>query len=312
MLIRRFRPGDEAGQVRVYNAATAALPAYKPASTEEVARRYRGPGADPEARFYALDGDSDEVVAYCLYNPNGRVSYPWCLPGHDAARVPLFETMLDAMREEGFESVWAAYRADWPPVLDFLKSHGFKADREMINYLAETEGLPRVPPPRGMTVGPLRRDDLPRLIEVGRGLFRDDPAHLGAFYWDNPYFGPESCFALRPIGGGEIAGAGLVVADPTFADPSKVDPMMPCFRLGAMGTEAERLKRINGVVSFAFTDDAVGAALLSEAARRLVEAGVTLAAAQAPSDRAELVAFYDWFFKRQGAFPVLSRRLDRP
>ena len=50
-------------------------------------------------------------------------------------------------------------------------------------------------------------------------------------------------------------------------------------------------------------------ALLSDAARRLEAAGLSHMAAQVPSDCPRLVAFCDRFFRRQGAFPVLTLRL---
>ena len=41
------------------------------------------------------------------------------------------------MKERGIPEAWAAYRADWSPVLDFLRGHGFIDKRKMINYVAE-------------------------------------------------------------------------------------------------------------------------------------------------------------------------------
>jgi hypothetical protein len=310
MLIRPYRPGDEEGQARVFNASAAALPAFKPATAEEVARRYRTADPDHGSKLYGVDGDSDEIVAYAVFNPNGRVSYPWCLPGYEAARRPLLENLLEVMRDRGFTEAWAAYRADWAPVVDFFREQGFRATREMVNFLTDVGRLPRVPAPYGLTFGPLLRDDLPRLLEVGRGLFADDdPDRLGAYYWENPFLGPDPLFALRPVAGGPIEGAALVVVDARFADPTQIDPAAPCFRLGAMGTETERHKRVNGMVSCVFTDEAVGTALLAEAARRLDRAGLSHAAAQAPSDRPDLTAFYAWFFDRQGSFAILTRPL---
>jgi hypothetical protein len=250
-------------------------------------------------------------VAYAVFNPNGRVSYPWCLPGYEEARGPLFGQLLDVMRDRGLVEAWAAYRADWVPVLGFLREAGFTEARSMVNFVAETDQLPVSSLPDGLTLGPLGRDDLPDLLRIGRGLLDDDPDALGTFFWSNPFFGPDSLFALRPADGpGPIVGAALAVADPRFADPTKIDPAMPCFRLGAMGTEAERHKRVNGMFSCVFDDEAVGESLLAEAARRFTRAGVLHAAAQAPSDRSDLTAFYDRFFRRQAAFPILARRLD--
>ena len=308
MLIRPFQPGDEAAQVRVFNAAALALPAFKPASLEEVDRRYRVADSDPNARLYVTEGD--EVVAYAVFNPNGRVSFPWCLPGHEATRGPLFTRLLEAMRDRGFGEAWAAYRADWLPVQAFFREFGFEAAREMVNFVADSHDLPATPVPDGLALTPLGRDDLPDLLRVGRGLFADDdPDALGAFFWSNPFFGPDCLFAVRPTGGGPIVGAALAVSDARFADPTKIDPAMPCFRLGAMGTETERHKRVNGMVSCVFEDPAVGEALVAEAARRFTRAGVAHAAAQAPSDRPDLTAFYDRFFRRQAGFPILARPL---
>jgi hypothetical protein len=50
--------------------------------------------------------------------------------------------------------------------------------------------------------------------------------------------------------------------------------------------------------------------LLAEAARRFGSAGLTHAAAQAADDRPELLRFYDRYFDRQGAFPILARQLS--
>jgi hypothetical protein len=311
MQIRTYQPGDEEAQALIYNAAAGALPAFKPATADEVSRRYAKALRDGGAKFYAVDGATGEVVGYCLFNPNGRLSYPWCLPGSEAARGPLLDAVLDAMRGQDMAEAWAAYRADWTPVLDFLGAHGFAPVREVVNFLAETAALPAGPDPPGLALGPLGLEDLTDLLRLGGGLIAaDDPDYLGAFFWENPFFGPESLIALRADGGrGAVVGAALAIAATGFADPSKLDAAMPCFRLGALGTERERHKRVNGMVSCVFTDGPVGEALLAEAARRFRAAGLAHAAAQATTDRPDLVAFYGRYFRRQGAFPVLSRRL---
>jgi hypothetical protein len=102
----------------------------------------------------------------------------------------------------------------------------------------------------------------------------------------------------------------MLVARAGYADPARVDPAMPCFRLGAFGTERERHKRINGMFSCLFEDPTDGDALLAEAIRRLESAGLDRIAAQAPSDRPELIAFYDRHFQRQGEFPIVARKLE--
>ena len=86
MPIRSYQPGDESAQVRIYNAAAAPLPCFKPANVDEVARRYRTVDPDPSAKFYAVEEGA--VVGYAVFNPNGRISYPWCLPEAQAMREP--------------------------------------------------------------------------------------------------------------------------------------------------------------------------------------------------------------------------------
>src|SRR6185437_130666 len=120
MRIRTYQPGDEQAQARIYNAAAGSLPAFKPASADEIARRYQGDDTDPGSRFYAVI--DDEVMGYAVFCGNGRVSYPWCLPGPDEAREALLAAVLGEMARRDLPEAWAAYRADWTVVLDFFRS----------------------------------------------------------------------------------------------------------------------------------------------------------------------------------------------
>src|SRR5262249_35756815 len=105
---------------------------------------------------------------------------------------------------------------------------------------------------------------------------------------------------------------GLLVVNDRFADPTKIDAAMPCFRLGALGTEGQRHKRVNGLFSAVFADQREGEFLLSGlVGSRARPAGLTHIAAQVPSDAPNLCGWYDRFFQRQGSFPILSRRLVR-
>ncbi len=311
LTIRPYQPGDEQAQAHIFNeeGRQRDLIGFKPANPEEIARRYRTVDPDPTSKFYAVRGD--EVVGYAVFNPNGRISYPWSLPGTDV-RDRLLDEVLSAMSRRGVAEAWVAYRADWAPILSFFESKGFAPTREMINYVAELKDLPRVAVPRGMTIRPVERENMPRLAALGDGLFAGDPEALGRFFWDNPFLDPTSLFALRRDEDDTIVGLGLTAIDARFADPTKLDSAMPCFRLGAFGTESERHKRVNGLVSLVMTTDNAGTVLLSEAARRLEQAGLSHAAAQVPSDQTRLVAFFDRHFQRQGAFPILSRRLTQP
>jgi hypothetical protein len=311
MRIRTYQPGDEQAQARVYNTAAGSLPAFKPANPEEIARRYQAGDADVGSRFYAED--DDQVVAYAVCCPSGRISYPWCLPGAESAREPLLDRVLDELASRGLPEAWAAYRADWSPVLEFLRSNGFDEKRQMINYLAEVSRLPGYGElPDDRVIEPLGRAEVSHLISLAPGIFAGiEPRSLEAFFREHPsYDFSESFFALKERGSGRVLGAGLLIISDQFADPGKIDPAMPCFRLGAFGTERERHKRVNGLFSCVFADPAEADLLLAapdwERARR---AGLTHVAAQAPSDAIAICAFYDRIFQRQGAFPILARMI---
>jgi hypothetical protein len=181
----------------------------------------------------------------------------------------------------------------------------------MINYVADLARLPNRTLPSGRVITPLERQDVPELLALGRGLFADgDPIELARFFWENPYFGPDGFFALRNVDDGRLLGVALIVENASYADPTKLDGAMPCFRLGAFGTESERHKRVNGMFTCAFSDESAGELLLSEAARRLIRSGLTHIAAQAPSDAGSLCAFYDRYLDRRGEFPILHRLLS--
>src|SRR6476660_6074203 len=101
MQIRTYQKGDEAQQVAIYNAAAASFTKFKPATLIEVQRRVRARDFDSTMRFYAEDGG--QIIGYCNFNPNGRVSYPWCLPGKESAAQPLFDRVLHAMRNRNYK-----------------------------------------------------------------------------------------------------------------------------------------------------------------------------------------------------------------
>jgi hypothetical protein len=311
MRIRTYQPGDEQAQARIYNTAAGPLPAFKPASADEIARRYQGDDTDPGSRFYAvIDG---EVMGYAVFCGNGRVSYPWCLPGADEAREALLGALLGEMVRRDMPEAWAAYRADWSAVLDFFRSQAFVEKRQMINYFADAAWMPdKRDLPEDRIIEPLGREEVSQLANLAPGLFSGlEPRSLEAFFWENPFYDfSESFFALKERRTGKILGACLLVISERFADPSKIDAAMPCFRLGAFGTERERHKRVNGLFSCAFADEAEGELLLAAPDwSRARLAGLTHVAAQAPSDASVLCAFYDRIFRRQGAFPILARRL---
>lgn len=313
MKIRTFQPGDEAKQAAVYNAAAGPLPKFKPATSQEVQRRVKARDFDPASRFYVeVNG---EVVAYVNFNPNGRVSYPWCLKGHEKVAEPLFEHMLGAMRQRGMRRIFAAYRADWTAVCDFFVQHGFRKAREMVNFVIDLIEMPTAPARPGSAISPLRQEDVPAILEMIPELLRVcRPEELTQHLFKNPYFQPESLFTLRSRTGDAPVAVGILITEPTYADPRQVDSNMPCYRLGAFGTEGMQTKRIKGLFSFAARKDqnipALGLDLMGHAALRLRDDDdISQLAGQCPSDVPVLLQFYQRNFRRQGAFPVFERDL---
>ncbi len=312
MPIRSYQPGDEDAQAAIYNVAAGSLPGFKPSKAEEIARRYQAPDSDPNTRFYATE--NGEVVGYAVFGSNGRVSCPWCLPGAEGLREPLLNMVVAEMKRRQIAEAWAAYRADWSPVLGFLRGHGFDQKRSVINYVAETTRLSTLERlPSNRVIGHLEKNELPRLVDLTPALFAGvDARTLEQFFWENPFYKfPENLFVLKDAESGDIRGASLLVIDDRFADPTKIDSSMPCFRLGAFGTEGERHKRVNGLFSCVFLDETDGDLLLNAAlATDSRRPRLTHLAAQAPSDAPLLCAWYDRHFQRQGSFPILSRTLS--
>jgi hypothetical protein len=312
MEIRTYRPGDEAAQVSIYNEAASELPKFKAATLDEVRRRARGADYDPAARFLALvDG---RPVGYAAFGTNGRVSYPWCRKGHEAAAQPLFERVLQAMKERGLTRAFAAYRTDWTAQLQFFQNNGFQLRREMVNYALDLVEMPTPMARPSSSVGPATPEDVPAILEMGTNvLLIRERAALEQYLFHNPFFPADSVFVLRNRTGGPALAAGILIANPAYAHPRQVDAAMPCFRLGAFGTEGMTTKRINGLFSFlaADTHEAQPRALdlLGYAAHKLQNTEVETFAAQVPSDAAYLLRFYKQYFQRQASFPILERTL---
>jgi hypothetical protein len=309
--IRTFQPGDERTQAGLFNTAAFALPGFKPASEDDVRKRTRARGFDPGTRFYAEhDG---QLVGYCTLDPGqGRVSFPWCRKGFEAAARPLFEAALAAARERGLAKVFAAYRRDWDPVLRFLTDNGFVKVRDVINYMTDPVDLPTVANRAGPSVRRLKPADLPAVAELGRGVIRLPAEKLERHFFANPYIPAEAFLVLLGRDGETPVAVGLGLESSLYADVTAVDPLAPCWRLGAFGAEGLAAKRVNGLFSFvARPEHAIpaGLALLSEASQEMTEGTVATIAAQCPSDAPHLVNFYARYFREQGRFPVFEREL---
>ena len=312
MTIRAFQSGDEEAQVNIYNEAAADLPKFKPATLDEVRRRCQASDFDPHTRFLATD--SGQPVGYASFHANGRVSYPWCRKGFENVAEPLFAAVLQAMRERGMKKAFAAYRGDWTAQRDFFLGHGFQQAREMVNYWLDPVDTPTPALRRSFPITAAREGDVPAIFGLARPAFRvSTAAELAHHLFRNPYFPPEAVFVARDKTGSTILGAGVLVSAPGFADVRQLDAGMPCFRLGAFGTEGMQTKRINGLFSVVAKEgnefNQLATDLLSHAATRRETTDVPAFAAQVASDVPHLLRFYQHYFRRQGSFPVYERAL---
>ncbi len=312
MNIRTFQAGDEVAQAGLFNVAAFALAGFKPATADDVRRRTRSRGFDPTARFYAEE--NGQLLGYCTLEPEQRrISFPWCKRGFEAAAVPLFDAALQSARTRGIKTLFAAYRRDWEPVSRFFAEQGFTQAREMINYWADPLDLPTLVNRSRLPINRLKREDLPALAAMGQGIIRLPADKLEAYFFANPYFVAEAFLVLRDRDGQTPIGIGVGLESGTYAEVKKIDPLAPCFRLGAFGTEGLNTKRVNGLFSYIVSDPGhaltAGLALLSEASQEMTEGTVTALAAQCPSDAPHLVTFYNRYFKEHGRFPVLEKRL---
>ncbi|MGH7226718.1 MAG: GNAT family N-acetyltransferase [Gemmataceae bacterium] len=314
MEIRTYQPGDEAAQVSIYNEAAGELPKFKAATLDEVRRRVHAADYDPTTRFLALvDG---RPVGYASFQMNGRISHPWCRKGYEAAAKPLFERVLQTMKARGLNRAFTAYRADWPAQQQFFHNNGFQLRREMVNYVLDLVEMPTPMARPSSSISAATPDDVAALLDMGGNvLLMHDRAALEQYLFHNPYFSAVSVFALRQRTGGAALAFGVVIANADYADPRQVDAAMPCFRLGAFGSEGMSCKRINGLFSFISGDrrDAHPLALdlLGYAAHKLRDTEVETFAAQAPSDAGHLPRFYEQYFQRQASFPILERSLQK-
>jgi hypothetical protein len=312
MSIRTYQPGDEVAQVGIYNEATAELPKYKPATLEEVRRRIHDPSFDAATCFYALEEGAP--VGYATFQSTGRISFPWCLKGHERHADELLRAVLQVMQQRGLKTAFAAYRADWTAQRDFLLNWGFQKARDIINFVIDLAEMPTPAARPVRTVTPLKSEDVASLLELAPGIVRvASAAEFEQYLLHNRYFPETSCFVSRNRTDGKPTAVGVLVENKAYADPYKVDSNMPCFRLGAFGTEGLHVKRITGMFSFlARADRDVnmhGLELLGYAASRLDASDLATMAAQAPSDQPHLFRFYQQYFRRQGSFPIYERVL---
>ncbi len=312
MTIRTFTTGDDAAQVSIYNEAAADLPRFKPASLDEVRRRTLAADFDPTTRFFAVE--AGHTVGYTTFNANGRVSFPWCRRGHESHAPALFEAVLTEMRLRQMTRACAAYRGDWPTIHDFFVKQGFAQVREMVNFVIDLADMPTPAAVPGHLLEPMTPADIPAVFALAAGVTRcPTPACLEEHLFRNAYFDGDSAFVMRSRTTADLLAALLLIMDNSYADPKMIDAAMPCFRLGAFGTEGMQAKRVNGLFSFVTQTGAdtnrLGVELLAQAAARGYETDPGTLAAQVPSDATKLLRYYQQLWRRQGSFPVFEREL---
>jgi hypothetical protein len=309
--IRPYQSGDEHAQVTIYNAAAALLPKFKPAALPEVQRRIRVRDFDPTTRFYAVEGG--QVVGYCTIQPNGRVGYPWCVPGQEAHAKPLLAAALAGLAERGVTRPFTAYRGDWPAINQFFVDNGFRPVREIVSFVMNFLDMPTPSVRPTNAISPLLPADVAAVLALGAGVLQITSAvALEKYLFKNPYFPATALFALRSAPSATLLAVGIFITEPMYADPRVIDANMPCYRLGAFGTEGMSTKRVKGLFSFIARPDRAlpGYAmdLLGYAATHIgIDEDMECCAAQVPSDAPALMGFYQRHFQRQGSFPVLER-----
>jgi hypothetical protein len=310
--IRTYAAGDDAARVGIFNEAAGGLAKFKAATLDEIRRRTHGPDFDPAAQFFAVvDG---RPMAYCTFQANGRVAFPWCRKGCESLAEPLFERVLGEVKRRGIKRAFAAYRADWPAQRDFFLAHGFRHTHDMVNFALDLAEMPTPAASAARSITPVTCEDLPALAALVPNALRiTDTAGMERYFLHNPYFSPDATFVLRGRGEGQVMAAGILVVNPVFANPQQLDASMPCFRLGAFGTEGLTTKRVNGLFSFLVPDgrdvSPRGLDLLSYASQSLGETDVATVAAQVSSGIPHLLRFYERYFRKQGSFPILERDL---
>ena len=133
------------------------------------------------------------------------------------------------------------------------------------------------------------------------------------YLFANQCFPADSLFVLRGKSQNQPAAIGIVIANNAYAHPRQVDALMPCFRLGAFGTEGLNCKRINGLFSVLVPEGShvspLALDLLGYAVHKLDLTNVETIAAQVASDVPHLMRFYKQYFTRQGSFPIFERAL---
>lgn len=303
MKLREYQPGDEEAQVSIFNELAKDWPGFRPLNADDIRRTIRKRGFSPSSRLSVeVDG---VIVAYITTREDGRVTAPWCRPGHEAAAAVLVRAALEQLRRTNLSRAYFVTRRDWPQTMTLMESLGFVKVRDMLNYTMALTDTPTLTIRSRSEFASLTPQDIPTVRAMAPTLFTVDDETLRKHLLDNPQLSREAVYAVRSRSTGVLRGVALIVTDPNLTQ-AKVDANSPVFHFGAFGTGAYQTERLNGLFSFVSSGDAmtVGLDLLGEALRQVEEIDITHLHAQAPSDQPQLQRFYDRVFRRSGSFPV--------
>jgi hypothetical protein len=310
MIIRNCLPGEAEREAAVYNAVASQLPGFQPLSTEEIRRASSGRGFDPGTRLYAEE--DGKVVGVATFDPSGRVSPPWCLPGHERMGHQLLGSVLRGLADRKVTRAYVTCRADWAEQIEFFEDHDFDKVRDMVNFTQSIGDLPTMFQRPGLNVTLARADDLPAIEKLVPRLLRIHGHALANHLLHNNGLPTDAVYVLRRKDGSPM-GVGLLIDDESYANVETLDPRASAFWFGAFGTEGLPTKRVNGLFSFlaAPGTDAllIGQDLLWYGTSRMERNTFESLAAQVPSDAPHLVAFYERYFQKQGSFPVFEREV---
>ena len=310
MLIRTYQPGDEQAQARIYNAAAGSLPAFKPASPEEIARRYQGDDADPGIAVLRRGRWRGRGLCGVLRERAHQLSL---VParGGGGARAAAASRPRSRWTAAAMPEAWAAYRADWSAVLDFLRGHGFVEKRQMINYLADVSRMPG--PPRSAR-GSGHRAARTRRGLPARGAGPEAVLRRSSRVRSRRSSGririttsPRASSRSRSAADGRVLG-GLPAGDERPVRRPEQDrrrhALLPPRRLRHRARATQARQRAV-LLRRSPTSPKASCCSRHPIGGVHAQAGLTHVAAQAPSDAVALCAFYDRIFQRQGAFPIL-------
>ena len=307
MIIRAGQPADAEHEARIYNAAAARLPGFRPLTADEVRRSANG-RADAPTKFFAEE--SGRVIGFAGCDPSGRVHFPWCLPGHEKLSHLLFAAALRTLASRQVPRAFAACRPDWADQQEFFEDHGFARVREVVNFTQSIADLPTMFQRPGLNVTLVKPDDLSAIEALVPGLLRLTGRRLAEYLLNNPGFPADAVYVLRKKDGVPL-GVGVLIDSEAYAPVETLDPRAPNHWFGAFGTEGLPTKRVNGLFSFlaAPGKDAalVGQDLLWYGTSRMESNTFEALAAQAPTDAPHLLSFYERYFQKVGSFTVYER-----